>query len=277
MKINFHTHTTYCDGKNSAEEMVLSAIAKGFDILGFSSHSMFPFGGKWHIAPREHVKYVEEIRSLAEKFKDKIDIRCGFEADYFPGLTVPDHDFYKELKPDFLIGSVHYVASKKGHYSADTYVERIQQGIGILYGEDKKRAVCDYFQAQREMLNLGNFDIWGHPDVIRKRNAKLKLFDESESWYKDELKATVKEAQKAGVIAEINTGAIARGAMDDFYPSEYFLTLIYEAGIPVMINSDCHNAEDLDCAFDRAIAYAKKIGFKEVSYPEAGSIKHFAL
>ena len=35
---NLHTHCTYCDGKNTLEEMVLAAIDKGFSSLGFSSH-----------------------------------------------------------------------------------------------------------------------------------------------------------------------------------------------------------------------------------------------
>ena len=39
IKENFHTHTTFCDGSHSAEEMVLSAIEKGFTALGFSGHS----------------------------------------------------------------------------------------------------------------------------------------------------------------------------------------------------------------------------------------------
>ena len=33
--MNFHTHTTYCDGKETAEQMVQAAIAKGFTRLGF--------------------------------------------------------------------------------------------------------------------------------------------------------------------------------------------------------------------------------------------------
>ena len=277
MKINFHTHTTWCDGNNSPEEMVAAAIEKGFDILGFSGHSMFPFAGKWHIAPREHLAYVNEIKALAEKYKNKIDIRCGFEADYFPGLCMPDKNFYKELNPDFLIGSVHYVVTKGMHYSVDAATERVKRGLDILYKNDGKQAVIDYFEAQRFMLEHGNFEIWGHPDLVRKRNGQLNFFNEEDSWYKEQLKLTVKAAAKAGVIAEINTGAIARGAMDDVYPSEYFLTLIYQAGIPVMINSDAHNAKDLDCAFDRAAALAKKIGFKELTYPEAGAFKHIAF
>ena len=130
-----------------------------------------------------------------------------------------------------------------------------------------------YFSLQREMLQKGDFLIWGHPDVIRKRNGILHFFDENESWYRSELIATANSAKHAGVIAEINTGGIARGAIDDVYPSADFLSLLHTSGIPVMINSDAHKAADIDCAFDRAEAAAKKAGYTEVSFLDAGVIK----
>ena len=37
-KVNLHTHTTYCDGKESVESMIQAAIAKDFIRLGFSGH-----------------------------------------------------------------------------------------------------------------------------------------------------------------------------------------------------------------------------------------------
>ena len=36
---NYHTHTTYCDGANTPEELVLEAIRLGCPELGFSGHS----------------------------------------------------------------------------------------------------------------------------------------------------------------------------------------------------------------------------------------------
>ena len=74
-KCNFHTHSKFCDGKNTAEEMVLAAIEKGFDVLGFSSHCMHPlnpefykpFDNIWHI-PAENIKaYTQEIHRLKTK------------------------------------------------------------------------------------------------------------------------------------------------------------------------------------------------------------------
>ena len=42
MKMNYHTHTTWCDGKDTPEAVVVAAIDKGFDAIGFSSHAMLP-------------------------------------------------------------------------------------------------------------------------------------------------------------------------------------------------------------------------------------------
>ena len=35
IKSNYHTHTNFCDGKSTAEEMVKSAIEKNLIFLGF--------------------------------------------------------------------------------------------------------------------------------------------------------------------------------------------------------------------------------------------------
>lgn len=284
-KVNFHTHTDFCDGKASAEEMVLSAISKGIEVLGFSSHCIHPLNpdfyrtpdDDWHIPSEKVNDYAVEINSLKQKYSDKIKILLGFEADYFNhpqiGKAVPSKNAYSIFKPDFLLGSVHFVCTEKGFYTVDNTTEIIRDDLIRLYTDsktgkiDNKAAVCDYFAAQREMLKNGDFDIWGHPDLIRKRNGALKFFDENDSWYKDELIATAKIAAGAGVIAEINTGAIYRKAMDDCYPSLQFLQILHDYKIPVCINSDAHNPDAIDFAFDRAIIQAKKTGYTELIYP----------
>ena len=124
-KCNFHTHCQFCDGKNTAEEMVLAAIEKGFDVLGFSSHCIHPlnpdfykpFDHIWHI-PAENIKaYTQEIRRLKEKYSDKIKIYLGFEADYFEsaiyGTAIPSKSNYEEFSPDYLIGAVHFLNTEK--------------------------------------------------------------------------------------------------------------------------------------------------------------------
>ena len=56
---------------------------------------------------------------------------------------------------------------------------------------------------------------------------------------------------KSGKIAEVNTGAIARGWMDDAYPSEEFRGMLREKGVKFILSSDAHAADGIDCAFDR--------------------------
>ena len=283
-KANFHTHSTFCDGKFSAEDMVIAAIEKGFDHLGFSSHCLHPlnpefykpFDNIWHIPSANIKSYTEEIRRLKEKYADKIQLYLGFEADYFDspeyGTAIPSMENYAEFEPDYLIGAVHFINTDKGFFTVDNKPEIVKESLSRLYSKpngeiDGRAAVCDYFAAERAMLQKGDFDIIAHCDLIKLRNGPLNFFNPEESWYKDELKATALEIARSGVIAEINTGAIGRGIMDDTYPSQYFLELLYELGVPVCINSDAHTTQMLDGAFDRAAAQAKKTGYTELVYP----------
>ena len=171
----------------------------------------------------------------------------------------------------------------KGFFSVDNKAEIVEKDLIRLYTNSKtdkpdgKAAVCDYFEAERQMLKTCNFDIIGHPDLIKLRNATLHFFDENETWYKDELKLTAKEIAKAGVIAEINTGAIARGLLDDIYPSAQFLEYLKEYNVPVCVNSDAHRTEHLDAAFEKAYAAAKKTGYAELTYPAKNGLIHIPL
>lgn len=278
-KINLHTHCTFCDGKNTAEEMVESAIAKGFTVLGFSSHCLYPVDPDfyktpddfWHIPANKINTYQTEIERLKKEYGNKITILSGFEADYFEdtkiGSALPDTSVYSSLNPDYLIGSVHFVNIQKGYYTVDHTAENVKENLLRLYNNDYKSAVCDYFETERNMLKKCNFNIIGHADLIRKRNPVLKFFNEEDSWYKEQIKLTVEEIARNGAVVELNTGAIARGIFDDVYPSSYMLDLLYSKGVPVCVNSDSHDTKTIDCAFDKAYNIARKAGYKELLYP----------
>ena len=98
MLSNYHTHTVYCDGKNTAREMVLKAIELGYSSLGFSAHGYTPYDERYCIKDLDG--YVKEITSLKEEFKSKIEIYLGLEEDAF---SLADR-----TKFDYIIGSCHY-------------------------------------------------------------------------------------------------------------------------------------------------------------------------
>ncbi len=275
-KTNYHSHTNFCDGKCTAEEIVKAAIEKKFDAFGFSGHSMYPFAEDWHIAPRDHENYVTEIRRLEKEYKSQLDILMGFEADYIPSMCEPTFKRFESFKPDYLIGSVHYIVNEKGFFTVDESSEGVRNGIERLFNGNGKKCVQEYFYLQREMIRNCDFTILGHADLIRKRNGELNFFDENESWYKKEVKALVKEIAKTNLIVEINTGAITRGAMDDVYPNAYMMELLCENNIPVTISSDCHSVDSIDGAFDRALAAIKKAGYTQKAVlirPDSSSSK----
>ncbi len=287
MKTNYHTHTTWCDGKDAPENMIQSALEKNFTVLGFSAHSMGSFSSEWHIKPQCHKEYIENIRTLADTYKSSIEILAGFEADYFPLLSTPSNELYARIKPDFIIGSVHFLFDEKTMaavsrkktgipytcFTADGPEEEVREGIRNVFRGNAKKAVQTYFSLQRDMIRECSFDIIGHIDVIRKRNSALHFFSENEAWYKRELAETAKTASKHNKIVEINTGGIARGILQDSYPSYEFLQILKTYDVPVCINSDAHSAKDLDCAFVLSAEKAKDAGYTERMVLSRGSWK----
>ncbi|OJF77141.1 MAG: hypothetical protein BKP49_03125 [Treponema sp. CETP13] len=279
-KTNYHTHSTWCDGKASLESMVLAAIKNGLQILGFSSHTMYPFGSNWHLQPENTQAYCKEVHTLKEKYKDKIEILLGFEADYIPPVSFPTKKRYAQFNPDFLIGSVHYISDenkKKCCFTIDGNCDEIKTGIQTCFNGNAKKAVQVYYATQRDMIALSGFDIIGHLDVIRKRNDVLKFFDETDLWYKREIKATAQALAKSNLIAEINTGGMARAGLKTPYPSAEFLKLLNHYDIPIMINSDAHKPEGINAQFKFAEQYAKDAGYKEVQYLQNGTWKSAVL
>ena len=67
MIANFHTHTSFCDGKNTPEEIIKAAINKGFSAIGFSGHGYTDFDLRYCM--KNTYEYIKEITRLKEKYK----------------------------------------------------------------------------------------------------------------------------------------------------------------------------------------------------------------
>ena len=106
---NLHTHTVYCDGKYSAEDMILAAVNSNFQSIGISTHGPTPFFSDWNIKVDMVEKYIEEISYLKEKYKNTIDVFLGMELDYIPGIGFDDLSRTLIERLDYYIGSVHYL------------------------------------------------------------------------------------------------------------------------------------------------------------------------
>lgn len=266
MKTNYHTHTVWCDGRNTVEEVILSAIGRGFDVIGFSSHSTYPEDNECTVPVEMLPCYFSEVRSLASKYSGRIRVLCGMEADYIPGTTDPDRSRYAVFAPDYIIGSVHYVVAPDGErVPVDHTPALLSDGIARHFNGDVQAFLHAYFSQERDMVKLFDFDIVGHPDLCRKFNLKHPYFDEGAKWYLDELRLTAKAIAESGKLVEVNTGAISRGWLDDAYPSAAFRTMLRGQGVEFILDSDSHSADTLDCAFDR---FADAENFVHPAFPK---------
>ena len=95
LRANYHTHTTFCDGDNTAEEMVDRALELGFEQLGFSGHMDEEIHMDWRA-------YKAEIERLKGAYAGRLDIICGVELDtLYDPTSCPG--------AEYLIGSTHYL------------------------------------------------------------------------------------------------------------------------------------------------------------------------
>ena len=109
---NYHTHTTFCDGKSTAEEVVRKAIELGMTELGFSGHSHTFFDHTYAMTRWGTKEYVATIRQLQEKYRDQIRIYLGVEQDYYSEEPTDEYEY--------IIGSVHYVKKDGCYLSVDS-------------------------------------------------------------------------------------------------------------------------------------------------------------
>lgn len=258
---NFHTHSTYCDGKSTLEEHVIRAQQLGTKSLGFSSHAPVPFDCKWCMKKDELDNYLQSIQSLKEK--TSLQLYKGLEVDFIPTIISPI-DFTKQL--DYTIGSVHFVdAFEEGeHWEIDGLHAVFLHGLEKIFQNDFKAAFIRYFELTREMILNSPPTIVGHLDKMKIQNPENKFFAETESWYQHEVKKTIRTIKDSQAIVEVNTRGIYQRKSTTTYPSPWILELLHEHNIPITLSSDAHLADDLINQFEPTAVLLNKIGFKKI-------------
>lgn len=247
---NLHTHTTFCDGKNTPREIVETAIEKGFSYIGFSGHGHTFFDESYCM--REEKKYIAEVRSLKEEYKDKIEILCGVERDFL------SDDFENTF--DYEIASVHYIKAGGKLYDVDNSIAVQKECIKNHFGNDPYSYAEEYYKS----VALLNGDIIGHFDLLTKFDRANEIFNPKEERYKKAALSALFSLIEKGCAFEVNTGAMARGYKDAPYPDLWLLEEIKKKGARVVITSDCHRREFLDYGYDFACEILTKLGFKEL-------------
>ncbi len=248
---NFHTHSTFCDGDNTPEEIVLKAIEKSFASIGFSGHGYTPHGLDYCM--KDTAGYISEVNSLKEKYKNDIQIYLGTEED---ATHLVDRS-----QLDYLIGSYHCVYANGEYLSLDANCDGFKKCLEA-FNYDSKALAENYYTTFCRYVKSRKPDIIGHFDLI----LKFDEMDIPEYFHSKEYDTLAEmyllDAASSGCIFEVNTGALSRGVRSDVYPRENLLRLLQKSDYPIILSSDSHSVDTLDFAFDETKHYLREIGFR---------------
>ena len=239
---NYHTHTIFCDGTDSAEELVLEAIRLGCPEIGFSGHSCLS-EDTGSMTPDGTKEYCSEISRLKDRYAGQIRILLGIELDYYSEL--PENELF-----DYVIGAVHYVEKDGILCPVDETRDLFLRTVEDKYRGDFYSFAEDYFALVADLVRKTGCDIIAHFDLISKYNEGNVLFDTMHPRYTAAADAALDALLESKAILEINTGALARGYRKTPYPEDRILRRWLDAGREVILSSDCHDKRMLLYGFE---------------------------
>ncbi len=256
MTTNLHTHTTRCRHASGSErEYIENAVAGGLKRLGFSDHAPYVFKDGYYSGFRmfqnQHEDYVTTLRSLRDEYKDKIDIKIGYEAEYYPEFFEDFLKFITRYEVDYLILGQHFIENEmSGKYSGVTTTD-------AAYLEQYVNQTC-------EAMKTGLFTYFAHPDLVNF-TGDAATFDRLYG-------KLIACAVDCNIPLEINL----LGVRDHRpYPHDAFFKLCGEMGADVCIGCDAHSA---DVAYDRASFHkamdmAERFGLHVIHDPVLREVK----
>lgn len=269
---SFHMHTTGFDGQDTVSQMVETAQNLGLKKIGISNHFIVNpviketkmygaalkrgyqniYSSSFEEAIERFKPHYEEIDFIRQK--TNFPIYKGMEVDFFAydGWSEGFEKALEILKPDYLIGSAHFVAANGTLYNS--------HDLKNAGKEEQNMLLYKYYQNVRAAAKSKMFDFLAHLDLMKKVGL-----GSDERWAEVELH-TVQTIAENKVNVEINTSGFKLG-FDEPYPSIRILNLLAQYHVPVIISDDAHNKERIADGFDKAEEIAHKVGIKDFYQP----------
>lgn len=228
---NYHTHTTRCGHAIGLdEEYIKSAITAGFTTLGFSEHLGYEGWDDAHerIPFLEIDEYLNTMVRYKEKYKDQINIRVGFEFEYFE----EDKDYLHQIKSkcDYLINGQH--AIHRNHYIHDTCSD-----------ED----VFIYAKQICEAMEEGLSDYLAHPDYFMLGRGEIGF----NAACAEAMHLIAASAKKHKIPVEVNLKGLRYGKKKYpygeryIYPHRETYEILQAHGCQLVYGYDAHDPKTL--------------------------------
>ncbi len=231
MHYNYHTHTSRCKhATGTAEEYIIRAMENGITDMGFSDHVPLRYKDGtesfYRVPVDEAVSYCEEIRELREKYGDRIKLRIGFEAEYYPEYFDELVSQVKAYGAEYLILGQHYPEPEK---------EGVAHVIEATTDADRLK---NYVDVIISAMKTGKFTYVAHPDIFH--------FTGEVSIYQEEMRRLCIASRELNIPLEINFLGIRDNRN---YPNEAFWQVAGQEKAPVTFGFDAH---DVASAYDGA-------------------------
>ncbi|KXS12373.1 histidinol-phosphatase [Gonapodya prolifera JEL478] len=274
--ISFHSHSgQFCrHAHGTLEEVVQSAIAKGFSVLGLSEHmprtrkeDMYP--EESDLAPDDLATafdtYVVEARRLQKAYADKIHLLVGMETEHVPqAFYLADAARLKKQHAlEYLVGSLHHVDGIAIDFDEKTLraaEEHCRVAVGGAETQDGTEELFRrYFDQQYEMFLALKPEVVGHFDLVRMWRRKHPLSEEV--WTR--VKRNVNFVVQYGGLFEVNSRAYRKG-LPEAYPMREILEYMLSRHARLTISDDSHGPDQVGAHYERACAYLRSMGVNSV-------------
>ncbi|MCK1991869.1 histidinol-phosphatase HisJ [Peribacillus muralis] len=263
MKADNHVHTPFCPhgSLDTFEDYITRGIELGLKEITFTEHAPLPRDFQDPTPEKDSgmdaallLDYLQELRVLKERHKNKILIKTGLEVDFIEGHENATKEFLDEIGEflDDSILSVHFIKIQDSwhcmDFSADEF-GRIANELGSV-----EALYANYYDTLEKSIeaNLGIYKPKriGHITLVHKfqhRYPPAFNFDERVYRVLDMIK-------KQKYELDYNGAGLVKPLCGEPYPPERFATYAKNLGIPLVYGSDAHQAKDLGQGYPALIA-----------------------
>lgn len=261
---NYHNHTYRCghaDMDMQDEYYVLEYITLGFKEMAFTDHApqknKIDYRNNMRMEYSKRLEYLDSINKLKEKYKDRINIKVGYEVEYLPG----EEETLKELKDesDIIVLGQHFI------YDENKNLRFVRLSDIFIDSE-----LLEYAHYIEKAMELGIPNIVAHPDLYMYTRES---FDDT---CKEVAHVICKASLKYNIPLEINLSNIYENifnrnqdlSMEErikkvIYPCKDFWKIVSEYDVKVLYGIDAHHRNQV-LYFDKTKEIANKIIGEEI-------------
>jgi len=244
---DYHIHTHHsCDASTSMHAACKKAAEIGLPEIGFTDHyDLKPEDPCFNYFNAE--AYWSELRSVRRDLENDLTIRAGIEVGeghlYAQGINAT----LSTYPWDYVLGSLHWVG------------EEIVFG-SRYFRRSEEEAYRTYFHELLKLVQLGDFDILAHLDVVKRAGCSHYGAFEPRR-YEREIRAVLAVLVQRGLALEVNSKTLRTPVGDISPPLLVLQWFREEGGVWITLGSDSHQAETIGAGIHEAVRLAQQAGF----------------